>query len=209
MIRIRLFGSGELNPNGFRRARYPGPSISSPGARRQPHSAPLLHSAWTVQQVITEECRILDSLHHELGTPTPAAWIQVLEKRLSLWCQQYQQRFPQSQRSLLSAECGCDLKKKKTEHRGLGENQVPQLGTPGIDVQNVGQNTLVVSVRPEPSDWSKPDEERLEEKEISLCGFRRNPGNSEALPPVGNSESLSSVVIDFIQTSMTCATCGG
>ena len=59
-------------------------------ARRQPHSAPVLHSAWTVQQVITEECRILESVHFELGTPTPAAWIQILEKRLSLWCQQCQ-----------------------------------------------------------------------------------------------------------------------
>ena len=52
-------------------------------ARRQPHNAPLLHSAWTVQQIIAEECRILESVHHELGTPAPAAWIQVLEKRLS------------------------------------------------------------------------------------------------------------------------------
>ena len=60
-------------------------------ARRQPHSAPLLHSAWTVQQVITEECRNLGSVHYEFGTTTPAAWIQVLEKRLSLWCQQCQQ----------------------------------------------------------------------------------------------------------------------
>ena len=72
-------------------------------ARRQPHNAPLLHSAWTVQEVITEECRILESVHYELGTPTPAPWIQILEKRLSLWCQQCQQRFPQSPRSLLSA----------------------------------------------------------------------------------------------------------
>ena len=37
--------------------------------RRQPHSAPFLHSAWTVQQVITEECRILKSVQFELGTP--------------------------------------------------------------------------------------------------------------------------------------------
>ena len=40
------------------------------------------------QEVITEECRILESVHYELRTPTPAAWIQVLEKLLLLWCQQ-------------------------------------------------------------------------------------------------------------------------
>ena len=70
-------------------------------AKRQPHSAPLLHSAWTVQQVITEECRILELFHYKLGTPTPAAWI-VLETRHSLWCQQCQQCFPQSPRSLIA-----------------------------------------------------------------------------------------------------------
>ena len=53
-------------------------------ARRPPHRAPLLLSAWTVHQVITEECRILESVHCELGTPTPAAWIQVVKKRVSL-----------------------------------------------------------------------------------------------------------------------------
>ena len=49
--------------------------------RRQPHNGPLLHSAWTVHEFITEECRILESVHFELGTPTPAAWIQVFETR--------------------------------------------------------------------------------------------------------------------------------
>ena len=71
-------------------------------ARSQPHRAPFLHSAWTVQQVIAEECRILELAHLELGTPTPAAWIQALEKRLSLWCQQCQQHGPQSPRSLFA-----------------------------------------------------------------------------------------------------------
>ena len=47
-------------------------------ARRQPHNAPLLHSAWTVKQVVTEECRILESVFQELGTPTLAAWIPVV-----------------------------------------------------------------------------------------------------------------------------------
>ena len=37
-------------------------------ARRPPHNAPLLHSAWTIQEVVTEECRILLSVNYELGT---------------------------------------------------------------------------------------------------------------------------------------------
>ena len=72
--------------------------LSSPGAR----IITLHHwtdSAWTVHEVIAEEYRILESVHYELGTPTPAAWNQAFEKRLSLWCQQWQQRFPQSPRS--------------------------------------------------------------------------------------------------------------
>ena len=82
--------------------------------RRQPHNAPFLHSARTVQRVVTEEC-ILEFVHFELGTPTPAAWIQVFEKRLSLRCQQFQQHGPQSMRSLLArgsllciGECGSE-----------------------------------------------------------------------------------------------------
>ena len=34
---------------------------------RQPHSAPLLHSARTVHEVIAEEHRLLESLTYELG----------------------------------------------------------------------------------------------------------------------------------------------
>ena len=68
-------------------------------ARRQLHNAPLLHSAWTMQEVATEECRILGSVNHELGTYTPAVWIQIFKQRVSLWCQQ---QSPQSPRSLLS-----------------------------------------------------------------------------------------------------------
>ena len=42
------------------------------------------------------------SVRNEQAMHTPASWIQVLEKRLSLWYQQWQQRFPQSPRSLLA-----------------------------------------------------------------------------------------------------------
>ena len=38
---------------------------------RQPHNAPLLHSAWTVHEVIAEENRFLESVKYELGTNTP------------------------------------------------------------------------------------------------------------------------------------------
>ena len=67
-------------------------------ARRQPHNAPLLHSAWTIREVVTEAHRILVSVYHALGTHTPAVWIQVFKQRLSLWCQQQPQV---SQRPLL------------------------------------------------------------------------------------------------------------
>ena len=43
--------------------------------------------------------RILEVLNYELATHTPAAWIEVFEQCLSLWCQQ---QFQQSQRPLLS-----------------------------------------------------------------------------------------------------------
>ena len=68
-------------------------------ARRQPHNAPLLRPAWTIQEVVTEEYPVLRSVNYELGTHTPAAWIQVSKQRLSLWCQQPSQL---SQRPLLS-----------------------------------------------------------------------------------------------------------
>ena len=42
-------------------------------ARRQPHNAPLLHTAWTIQQIVTEEYRILGVINYELPTHTPAA----------------------------------------------------------------------------------------------------------------------------------------
>ena len=53
-------------------------------ARRQPHSAPT-YTGWTNQQIVTEEYRILEVLKYELATPTPAAWIEVFEQRVSLW----------------------------------------------------------------------------------------------------------------------------
>ena len=74
-------------------ARYPGPApfrlpdpwqpdssltdlltaIAALLARSQLHSAPLLHSAQTVHEVITEEYRILESVNYEFGTYTPGA----------------------------------------------------------------------------------------------------------------------------------------
>ena len=57
-------------------------------ARRHPDPAPSLHTGWTIQQIVTEEYRILDVLNYELSTHTPAAWIEVFEQRFSLWRQQ-------------------------------------------------------------------------------------------------------------------------
>ena len=45
--------------------------------RYQPHNAPMLHSARTVQQVTRVEFDILDVLGFELATPTPAAWVEI------------------------------------------------------------------------------------------------------------------------------------
>ena len=67
-------------------------------ARRQSHDAPLLHPVWTIQEVVTEEYRILGSVNYD-GTHTPAAWIRVPKQRLCLWCQQ---QFQLSQRPLFS-----------------------------------------------------------------------------------------------------------
>ena len=50
-------------------------------ARRQPDSAPSLHTGWTIQQIVTEEYRILEVPNYELATHTPAAWTDVCEQR--------------------------------------------------------------------------------------------------------------------------------
>ena len=69
-------------------------------AGRQPHNALLLHSARTVHEVVAEEYRIVETF--ELGTYTPGEWVKLFEVRLSLWTQQYRQRFPQATSSLLA-----------------------------------------------------------------------------------------------------------
>ena len=71
-------------------------------AKRQLYNAPLLHSAWTVDEVITEACRILESVNYELGTCTPGDWVKLFEIRFSVRTEQHQQRFPQATRSLLA-----------------------------------------------------------------------------------------------------------
>ena len=42
-------------------------------ARRQPHNAPTLHTAWTIQQLTRAEFHILGVANCVLATPTPAA----------------------------------------------------------------------------------------------------------------------------------------
>ena len=53
--------------------------------RRQPHNAPTLHTAWTIQQVTRAEFHILEILNCELATLAPAAWVEIFGRRLSLW----------------------------------------------------------------------------------------------------------------------------
>ena len=57
-------------------------------ARRQLHNAPTMHSAWTIQQITRAEFRILEVLNYEFATPTPAACIEIFERRFSHWEEQ-------------------------------------------------------------------------------------------------------------------------
>ena len=47
-----------------------------------------MHTARTVQQVTRAEFHFLEILRLELATPTPAAWVEIFRRRLSLWQQQ-------------------------------------------------------------------------------------------------------------------------
>ena len=46
--------------------------------------------AWTSQKVTRAEFHILEVLNCELASPTPAAWIEIFERRRSLWEEQLQ-----------------------------------------------------------------------------------------------------------------------
>ena len=52
-------------------------------AWRQPHNAPLLHSARAVHEVVAEDYRILESVNYELGTYTPGDWVKLFEVHFS------------------------------------------------------------------------------------------------------------------------------
>ena len=49
----------------------------------QPHDAPVLHTARTVQQVTRAEFHILEALRFKLATTTPAAWVEIFRRRFS------------------------------------------------------------------------------------------------------------------------------
>ena len=68
-------------PNCQRQSQDSSPDASS-------HSAPTLHTGWTILRIVAEEYRFLEVLHYELAAPTPAAWIEVFEPRHSLWREQ-------------------------------------------------------------------------------------------------------------------------
>ena len=54
----------------------------------QPRDVPGLHTARTVQQATRAEFYTLEVLGFELATPTPAAWVEIFRRRLSLRQQQ-------------------------------------------------------------------------------------------------------------------------
>ena len=61
-------------------------------ARRQPHSAPLLHSSPTVHEVVAEEYRMLESVNFELEAYTPGDWVKLFDVRFFPRTQQHAQR---------------------------------------------------------------------------------------------------------------------
>ena len=56
--------------------------------QHQPHDVPALCTARTVQLVTRAELHILEILVFELATLTPAAWVEIFRRRLSLWQRQ-------------------------------------------------------------------------------------------------------------------------
>ena len=67
--------------------------------RLRPHNALTIHTSWTVQEVIAAEARLLESIHYEVGTCTPADWAHLLATRFSLKAEQLGQRTPSVVRS--------------------------------------------------------------------------------------------------------------
>ena len=102
-------------------------------ARRQPHNAPSLHTGWTIQQILTVECHILEVLNYELTTPTPAAWIEVLERRHFLWqVQQLQQPYrphiPRGPLSVLADSARLIAKAHIRDHPFTANSRASQVG---------------------------------------------------------------------------------
>ena len=62
--------------------------------RLWPHTVTTLRTSWTVQEVIAAEARLLETVHHEVGTYTPAGWVHLLAARFSLKAEQLRQRTP-------------------------------------------------------------------------------------------------------------------
>ena len=55
---------------------------------------PILHTATTIQHVTHAEFRFQETLKFELAALTPAAWVEILSRRHSLWQQQQQLQPP-------------------------------------------------------------------------------------------------------------------
>ena len=54
-------------------------------ARSQPHNVPALHTAQVLQQFISKEAHMLQSVGYELGCFTPQDWISAFKQRLVVW----------------------------------------------------------------------------------------------------------------------------
>ena len=77
-------------------------SLSATSLPLWPHSVMTLHTSWTVQEVIAAEARLLESVHCEVGTYSPADWVHLLAMRFSLKTEQLRQRTPPAMRAPLS-----------------------------------------------------------------------------------------------------------
>ena len=91
-----VFSFIKTDPGWAYESQYPRPlpellaAIAELFARRQPHNAPTLQTAWTNQQV----SHILE-VFNELATPTPAALIDIFERRPCLLEEQQLQLPPE------------------------------------------------------------------------------------------------------------------
>ena len=87
----------------------------------------------TIQQIVTEEYRILEVLNFEFTTPTPAAWIEVFERRLSLWQEQqlqqpYHPHIPRAPAAVLADSAYLIAEAYMLDHPFTANSRASQVG---------------------------------------------------------------------------------